>query len=59
MIRKSLVSLMLLGMIALFGAGCASTSGETKVKCPQCGAIFTVDERLPEMQQKGTSGVKW
>jgi hypothetical protein len=35
---------------AFFTTGCATTSGDSKVKCPKCGAIFTVDEGLADIR---------
>ena len=45
---KKLVSLVLaLAFLATFTLGCAGyASKETKVKCPKCGAVFTIDEGL-------------
>jgi hypothetical protein len=37
----------------LLSFGCAGISKDAKIKCPKCGAIFTVDEGLNEIQQKG------
>jgi predicted nucleic acid-binding Zn ribbon protein len=49
---KNWVSLLLiLGILALFSLGCASIAKDTKVKCPKCGAVFTVDEGLAEFQK--------
>jgi len=42
-----------LAILALFSFGCAGISKEAKVKCPKCGAIFTIDEGLAEVQKKG------
>jgi hypothetical protein len=45
---KKLVSLVLaLAFLATFTLGCAGyASKDTKVKCPKCGAVFTIDEGL-------------
>ena len=45
---KKLVSLVLaLAFLATFSLGCAGyASKDTKVKCPKCGAVFTIDEGL-------------
>ena len=45
---KKLISLVLaVAVLASFTLGCAGYVGkETKVKCPKCGAVFTVDEGL-------------
>ena len=49
-----LVSLFLALMIlAVFSFGCAGVTKDAKIKCPKCGAVFTVDEGLAEMQKKG------
>jgi len=45
---KKLMSMVLaLTVLAAFSFGCAGmVSKETKVKCPKCGAVFTIDEGL-------------
>ncbi len=45
---KKLVSMVLaLAVLAVFSFGCGSyVAKDTKVKCPKCGAVFTVDEGL-------------
>lgn len=35
-----------LAILAVFSFGCAGLDKQTKLKCPKCGAIFTVDEGL-------------
>jgi len=35
-------------VLAAFSLGCGVTK-ETKVKCPKCGAVFTIDEGLKAM----------
>ncbi len=42
-----------LAVLAVFSLGCAGVARDTKVKCPKCGAVFTVDEGLAERQKKG------
>ncbi len=45
------MSVMLaLAVFATFSFGCANVGKETKVKCPKCGAVFTVDEGLKNIQ---------
>ena len=39
MLRKLIMALVIL---ALFG--CTGVSKESRVKCPKCGAVFTVQE---------------
>ena len=45
---KKLMSMVLtLAVLAAFTIGCAGmVSKETKVKCPKCGAVFTIDEGI-------------
>jgi hypothetical protein len=52
---KKLFSLVLaLAFLAAFSLGCAGyASKETKVKCPKCGAVFTIDEGLKAMPPSG------
>ena len=42
-----------LALLAVFSFGCANISKDAKIKCPKCGAVFTVDEGMAEMQKKG------
>ena len=51
--RKLISIFLALALLAIFSFGCAGVSGDTKVKCPKCGAVFTVDEGLAEIQKKG------
>ena len=45
---KKLVSMVLaLAFLAVFSFGCGQYAAkDTKVKCPKCGAVFTIDEGL-------------
>ncbi len=50
---KRLVSLVLaLVLMLVFSMGCGGTSRETKVKCPKCGAVFTIDEGLKALEKQ-------
>ena len=51
--RKWVSILLALALLAVFSAGCAGVSKDTKVKCPKCGAVFTIDEGVAEIQKKG------
>ncbi len=51
--RKPISLFLALWILAVFSVGCAEISKETKIKCPKCGAVFTVDEGLVEFQKKG------
>jgi len=51
--RKWVSIFMVLAILAVFSIGCGTVSKEAKVKCPKCGAVFTVDEGMRELQMKG------
>ncbi len=51
--RKWASIIMLLVILAVFSFGCAGISKDAKIKCPKCGAVFTVDEGLKEFEIKG------
>jgi hypothetical protein len=51
--RKLISIFLALVALVVFSFGCAGPKGESKIKCPKCGAIFTVDEGLAEIQKKG------
>jgi hypothetical protein len=53
MMKKWVSFLLILGVLALFSYGCAGIAKDTKVKCPKCGTIFTIDEGLAEIQKRG------
>jgi hypothetical protein len=44
---------LVLAALAVFSIGCAWVAKDAKIKCPKCGAVFTVDEGIQEMQRKG------
>ena len=51
--RKLISLFLVLVALAVFSFGCAGVAKDAKIKCPKCGAVFTVDEGLAEMQKKG------
>ena len=51
--RKWVSIFMLLAVLAVFSFECASVAKDAKIKCPKCGAVFTVDEGLREFETKG------
>jgi hypothetical protein len=51
--RKWVSILLALAIVAVFSFGCAGVQKDAKIKCPKCGAVFTVDEGLAEIQKKG------
>jgi len=53
MINKWSKIILVLMLVPLFSVGCAQIAKDTKIKCPKCGAVFTVDEGLAEIQKKG------
>jgi len=50
--RKWASIIMLLVILAVFSFGCAGVEKDAKVKCPKCGAVFTVDEALDAYWKK-------
>jgi hypothetical protein len=53
MIKEWSKLVLVLMVLVLFSLGCAQVAKDTKIKCPKCGAVFTVDEGLAEIQKKG------
>ena len=51
--RRFVSLLMVLFIVALFSFGCAGVSKEAKVKCPKCGAVFTVQEGMDALGRGG------
>ena len=52
--RTKMLSLFLaLILLAFFSFGCAGASKDAKVRCPTCGAVFTIDEGLSQYQKTG------
>ena len=49
--RKLVSIIMALAIFAVLSLGCAGVSKEAQVKCPKCGAVFTVNEGLSEYQR--------
>jgi hypothetical protein len=51
---KKLISLILaLAFLATFTIGCAGyASKDAKVKCPKCGAVFTIDEGIKALEKQ-------
>ena len=48
---KRVISILLaLAILVVFSLGCAGIDKDTKVKCPKCGAVFTIDEGLAGMR---------
>jgi hypothetical protein len=50
--RKWVSIFLALAILSVFSFGCGVTK-DAKIKCPKCGAVFTVDEGLAEIQKKG------
>ena len=49
---KRWVSMMMVLMVlAVFSFGCG-VAKDTKIKCPKCGAVFSVEEGVNEMQKR-------
>ena len=44
--------ILAVGVLMAFSLGCAGVAKETKLKCPKCGAVFTVDEGIKKYQEQ-------
>ena len=44
--RKWVSIFMALAILAVFSLGCGGVTKEAKIKCPKCGAVFTVQEGM-------------
>ncbi len=54
--KKLLIMVSAIVVLSAFVIGCAGqVSKETKVKCPKCGAVFTVDEGIKRYQSETPS----
>ena len=52
-----LSSVLAVAVLLAFSFGCAGyVSKETKLKCPKCGAVFTVDEAQEFGKKTATGG---
>jgi hypothetical protein len=51
--RKWVSIFLALAILSVFSFGCTAIDKQTKVKCPKCGAVFTVDEGIRESQGHG------
>ena len=50
--KKWVSILMALAILSVLSFGCAQVAKDTKIKCPKCGAVFTVNEGLEEFQKR-------
>jgi outer membrane lipoprotein-sorting protein len=51
MMRKWVSIMLALAMLMIFSVGCAGVQKDAKIKCPKCGAVFTVQEGLEQLQR--------
>ena len=51
--RKWVSIFLALVILAVFSFQCTGIQKDAKIKCPKCGAVFTVDEGVAEIQKKG------
>jgi len=51
--RKWVSIFLALAILAVFSFQCTGIQKDAKIKCPKCGAVFTVDEGVAEIQKKG------
>jgi hypothetical protein len=50
LMRKWVSIILALVVLAVFSFGCGVTK-DAKIKCPKCGAVFTVEEGMSELQK--------
>ena len=50
--RKWVSIFLALVILSVFSFGCAGVQKDAKIKCPKCGAVFTVQEGLDELMKK-------
>jgi len=49
-VKKWISMVLALVVLAAFSFGCAGFAAkDSKVKCPKCGAVFTIDEGIKSM----------
>jgi hypothetical protein len=49
--RKWVSIIMVLAVLAVFSFGCGTVQKDAKIKCPKCGAVFTVEEGLEQIRK--------
>jgi len=49
--RKWVSIIMALAVLAVFSFGCSQIQKDAKIKCPKCGAVFTVEEGLEQIKR--------
>jgi len=52
--RKWVSIFLALAMLAVFSVGCG-VGKDTKIKCPKCGAVFTIQEGLDNINRPGAN----
>ena len=48
-----------LTFLAIFLFGCAEVGTSTRVKCPKCGTVFSIDENLEGVRTGLPRAPKW
>jgi hypothetical protein len=50
--KKQVAGIIALAILALFSFGCGQdTINNSNLKCPKCGAVFTIDEWIQQYQR--------
>ncbi len=57
--RKWVGVLLALMLLTIFPFGCAEGNKTTRVKCPKCGTIFTIDEDTEGLRTGLPKAPKW
>ncbi len=48
--KNLIIAILAVAIFATFSFGCAGVSKETQVECLECGAAFTVDQTLNNIE---------
>jgi hypothetical protein len=56
---KWLIISLSLAILSICFLGCAGTTKETRVKCPQCGTIIIIDESIEGVRRGLPQAPKW
>ncbi len=52
--KKWLGIVLALVLLSVFSFGCTMVDKEAQVKCPKCGAVFTIHEGMDALQPAGS-----
>jgi hypothetical protein len=56
MMKAKMKIFIIVSIVICFSFGCASTSKESWIKCPKCGAFFSTKEGIETFESSGGAG---